>query len=226
LPKAKYPAPEVKTGEVWRCGGHAYMCSDLMEADPTGNRSHLADGSFPGWPRPTLVYTDPPWGQALANGFRTKAGLDRAGYDWTDIYRSISTAAFLLGIPAWFEGPEASTRDGLKVPAAIMDGPGHRLYRRISYFGGNPSGLYYASPAIAPPRLELVSTEGFAVVRQVLECYPPGVLLDPCSGLGGIPLVGERLGWMSVSNELNPARMGRALARMADATGATPERIA
>ncbi len=226
MPKTRCPEPAVTVSSVWRCGNHVYMCSDLMAPDETGYRKQLTEGSFPGVPRPTLVYTDPPWGQGLANGFRTKAGLGRAAYDWTEIYRVIAVAARELGIPAWFEGPEITKPDGMKIPGVIMTGPGYRQYHRISYFGGNSCGLYYASPSVQPPAVQLYSRAGFSVPEQVLRCYPVGTLLDPCSGLGGMPLVAELLGWSSVNNELNPGRMARALARMADACGASPERIA
>lgn len=228
--------PEVHHGEVWRCGGHLYLCSDLMsDSEEAENTWELmtqgqfwCDSAGP-WPRPTLIYTDPPWGQALANGFRTKAGLDHAEYRWTQVYARIAHLAFWLDIPAWYEGPAADTRDGLLVPAAIRnpldERPTHRLYRDMTYMKNNRGGVYYASPQPAPD-LSLGKTHGFAVVEQVLACYPPGVLLDPCSGLGGIALEGEKQGWMSVNNELNPGRMARALARITDLTGAKPERIA
>jgi len=218
----------VGRGDVWRVGGHVYLCSDLMDQNPDecATWNNLVTGVFSGVPRPTLVYTDPPWGQGLANGFRTKAGLDRASYDWTDIYKTIANASRLLGIGAWFEGPAIEKPDGLKIPGILMQGPGYRKYHRLTYMGGKPSGLFYASPTWPAPEFELTDNSGFAAVGEVLAHYEPGVLLDPCAGLGGIPLTGELLGWMSVNNELNPKRMGRALARMADATGAAPVRIA
>ena len=226
----RYPEPPVEPGEAWRAGNHVYLCSDLMAVPEL---EWLLQWAGRGGPDPTIVYTDPPWGQALANGFRTKAGLGRALYDWTDVYARISKLAQLLDVPAWFEGPEASTRDGMRIPAAITTqglGPPHRCYQGITYFGGKPSGLYYCSHRYQPPPLALRSREGFDVVRQVLAKYPrvpsaSACVLDPCSGLGGIPLVAQELGMSSVSNELNPERMGRALARMHYKAGTPPERI-
>jgi hypothetical protein len=221
--KAKNEEPAVSVGSVWRVGGHTYACSDLQSSQLL---PRLSMGDWPGVPRPTLVYTDPPWGQGLANSFRTKAGLGRAEYDWTDIYRNIANGSRVLGIGAWFEGPSIERPDGMKIPGSIMQGHGFRRYHRLAYMGGNPSGLYYASPTIEAPDFELSNNSGFAAVGEVLAHYTPGTLMDPCCGLGGIPLVAEMLGWNSVNNELNPKRMARALARMADVTGAMPVRIA
>jgi hypothetical protein len=226
--RIKIPEPPVADGELWRCGRHVYACSDLMKDDVM---ARVLTGAPP-WPSgqpapvPTLIYTDPPWGQGLANSFRTKAGLGRAEYRWTDIYRSIANMSQLLGIGAWFEGPSMDRPDGMRIPGTLMTCSGYRRYLPITYMGGNPAGLYYASPDVEPPDFELSDNAGFAAVGEVLSHYEPGVLLDPCCGLGGIPLVAEMLGWSSVNNELNPKRMARALSRMAVVTREVPERIA
>ena len=219
-------APEV--GQVWRVGAHLFMCSDLM-APP-----HLQDFSalladVDTTPRPTLVYTDPPWNQGLANGFRTKAGLAHADYHWTEIYRLIADMAEHLEVPLYAEGPKIDGPWGREVPGAMRfrhrpPGTTERGYWPITYFGGKPSGLYYAG-ATPAPTLEFPDPEGWAVVRHVLDAYPAGVVVDPCAGLGGIPLTAEQAGWTSVNNELNPDRLRVAIERMAKATNATPERV-
>lgn len=218
----RYP---VEPGQIWRVGHHWFVCSDLMEPGQTFRKA-LTSGVLP---EPTLVYSDPPWGQGLANGFRTKAGLGRADYLWTDLYRECADFAEQFDVPLWVESSVASSAIGKAVPEVISvlehGTKTHRGYWGISYFGGNPSGLYYAyrSPA---PAVELEGLAGFKVVAKVLSAYRPGVVLDPCSGLGGVPLEAQKAGWASVSNELAPHRVSKALSRVSLASGHEPERIA
>lgn len=219
----------VRSGEVWSCGRHVYLCSDLM-AEPSLLRRLLSTIAAPGRPdRPTLVYTDPPWGQGLAKAFRTKAGLSEPiAYDWTDVYRECAALAELLEVPIWAECSAADTRIGMSVPATLTREAGgtKRGYWPITYFGGNRAGLYYAG-AVPPPDLTLEGADaaGFRPCALALTSYPTGVVLDPCGGLGGIPLTAQRVGWASVSNELSPRRMSTALARMNKTTGETPRRL-
>ncbi len=89
----------VKPGQVWHVGGHQIRCGDLTNADDVAWISQF---------KPVLVYTDPPWGQALASGFRTKADL--ADYvDVWDLYR----AAFQIVHDA-FDNPPTYFEQGNK----------------------------------------------------------------------------------------------------------------
>jgi hypothetical protein len=215
----------VDDGQVWSCGPHLYVCSDLMESGLF--RELLDAGAEWDGPPPTLMYTDPPWGEALAKGFRTKAGRGAASYSWTDIYRECADIAESFDVPLWCESSAAHTRIGLQVPGVITrrNGPTHRAYRAITYFGGNEAGLYYAGAEPAPP-LDLVRTDGFHPLRQVLQWYPIGIVMDPCSGLGGVPLEAQHASWGSISNELDPHRVSKALSRMSKASGHEPRRMA
>lgn len=223
----KGEAYPVQDGQVWRCGAHQYVCSDLMDSTTFRDWLTLPDAVDVSPPMPTLMYTDPPWGQGLANGFRTRAGLGRAEYDWTEIYREVADIAETWDIPLWAECSSIDTQIGMKVPGSIgrRRGATFRGYHAITYFGGNPAGLYYAHRA-PQPDLVLSDNRGFKVVEQVLELYPQGVVIDPCSGLGGVPLTAQKLGWSSVTNELAPHRVSSALSRMSKTSGHEPERIA
>jgi hypothetical protein len=223
---AQGDAYPVEDGQVWVCGPHLFVCSDLMES--VLFRELLDAGMEWGGPPPTLVYTDPPWGEALAKGFRTKAGrAPTALYTWTDIYRECADLAEMFGAPLWCESSAADTRIGLQVPGVISrrEGPTHRAYREITYFGGNRGGLYYAGSEPAPS-VEFVRTDGFQPLRQILQWYPLGIVLDPCSGLGGVPLEAQHASWGSISNELDPHRVSKALSRMSKASGHEPRRMA
>src|SRR5262245_46412250 len=61
----RYP---VMPGQVYRVGLHRLACLDLEILG-------AVERQLEQWPRPTLCYTDPPWGQALAQGFRTNSEL-------------------------------------------------------------------------------------------------------------------------------------------------------
>jgi DNA modification methylase len=70
LPTAPLDAAESQLGEVYELGPHRLMCGDAT--DP----SQVAE--LLGAERPRLIVTDPPYGVSLDNGWRDRAGLNRA----------------------------------------------------------------------------------------------------------------------------------------------------
>lgn len=216
VPGTTFP---VEPGQEWRQGRHTWICADIM-ADDARVRGHLDEV--------TLVYTDPPWGQGLANGFRTKAGLGRATYDWREIYRRAAGYAHERGVPIWAEGSVIDSDYGMPVHGLLAHPGNVRGYWQVTYMGGHPSGLYYSGPEQVHADLatSLDGLKDFEMVRAVLDNYWPGVVLDPCSGLGGVPLVAEQAGWGSVNAELSQWRMSKAMYRMRELTGTEPERTA
>jgi len=207
----------VQPGEVWSVGEHIFVCSDLMESSLFEDLSVKYS--------PTVVYCDPPWGQGLANAFRTKAGLGRASYDWKDIYREVARLGHLHEVPIWVEGSEITREFGAPVPSLIglPDGGTERGYWTISYMGGNPAGLFYAHSQ-KPPVISEKSLVGFKGVREVLFNYS-GRVMDACSGLGGIALEAQHVGLTSVNNELSQWRMSAAMFRMRELTGQEPKQL-
>jgi len=198
---------DVKPGEVWQAGQHRFVCSDLMESDQFDEFVNYS----------TLVYTDPPYTQAMITGYRTKAGLGRGDYKLLDLYGR------LLGLagnrPCYLEG-------GLSVTDQVW----HFIQERsegcarwpITYDRNKPSVLYYAGPP--PPKMTLSNLDDLDIPELVLRTYGHGVVADCCAGRGLTAVSAERAGWMSVNNELHPNRMSAALARLA-AMGSTVERI-
>lgn len=200
---------------VWNVGNHVYVCSDIME-------SSVFDEVESG----TLVYSDPPWGQGLANTFRTTAGFERATYDWKDIYRRVAGFAERQHIPLYVEGSSIDTKFGTPIPHLISrQEKTHRNYWDVTYFGGSRSGVFYSGLNPSPEEMDLTGQKDFEMVTTVLEHYPVGTVIDPCSGLGGIPLEAEKSGWSSFSNELSPFRMSRAMCRMEKLTGYKPREV-
>jgi hypothetical protein len=206
----------VQVGDVWQIGDHIFCCSDLMD-------SFTFETLLEHYP-PAVVYTDPPWGQGLANTFRTKAGLAHATYSWKDIYHRVAQLGHRYDAPVWVEGSEISREFGAPVPSLISrpDGPTQRRYWTISYMGGKAAGLFYAG-AVPPPELTDL-LPGFKGVRQVLSYYS-GRVMDACSGLGGIALEAAKLGLPSINNELNPWRMSVALSQMSELLRKDPVKL-
>lgn len=212
----------VEPGQVWRVTDrHIYVCSDFMESQ-----------QFDEWVAktpPTLMYTDPPWGQALVNGFRTKAGKPRAMYTWQDLYRRVAAWGHQYRIPIWAEASVETHRDGAEVPFTLMaESHPHRGYVQIEYSGHKPCGLFYAG--MEPVDLDLLGrlkgvydgeTPGI-----VMDHYEPGTVIDPCGGRGTTARRGEERGWRSITNEMNPHRMSAAMFRMGRDIDADPEQIA
>lgn len=210
----RYP---VKVGEVWQSGQHVFVCSDLME-------SRLFDEWLDRYTL-DLVYCDPPWGQALANGFRTKAGLGKATYDWLDLYRRVAEIGQASAVPVWVECSKEGTKDGDRVREAIMaESHPHFGYVELTYFRRSAMGLYAASPRPVSEdllsRLRGVDDEISPLI--VLQDYgSSGVVVDPCAGRGLTSRSAQAAGWQSVNNELNPNRVSAALSRL----GGDVERI-
>lgn len=215
----------VKDNQVWRVGDkHVLVCSDLMS-------SQLLDQWVNRHP-PTLLYCDPPWGQGLVNSFRTKAGLGKADYRWEQLYRRIATFGHARGIPVWLEGSAKEHRDGPVIPRTMAHPQTSQFddYFPILYSNKSPAGLYYAADKPMPASLHTGTLAGQHDRKTpgiVMAGYGAnGCVLDPSVGLGGTPVNAEKVGWSSLSNEMNPNRMSAALFRLGKLTKITPERIA
>lgn len=222
----------VEPGQVWRCGSHWFMCSDLMASDAFDHWVAGADSGSIG--RQVVVYSDPPWGQSLVNSFRTKAGLERAAYRWEDLYARIAKIGHSRGWPVYVEGSAMTSRDGRKIPATIEGGAYHHSVE-ITYYRTKPAGLYYCGPSpLHHSVLTRLAGEDDEHTPGIVMAYygsgiygPVGTVIDPCAGRGVTSREAARQGWMSLNNELNPLRVSAALSRMAAFLGGefTPERV-
>lgn len=197
--------------QVWKVGSHTFVCSDLMTSSLYFDV--LADSP------PTLVYCDPPWGNSLLNGFRTKAGKPKATYDWTLLYRRIAALATQYAVDCWLEGSKPSSRDGSQILPTMLNV--HTAQWEITYGSANhPAGLYFSGAVPYPPSLTdaLTGVNDIDTPRLVMQAYPPGgTVADPCSGRGNTSRQAHAAGWSSVLNEMNVNRMSAALARAEDA---------
>jgi hypothetical protein len=177
----------------------------------------------------TLLYCDPPWGQALVNGFRTKAGLDKATYRWEELYHRVAQIGHRGDIPVWIEGSKFESKDGQMIPFAIAhrSSTEHEAYFPITYSRNKPAGLYYAG-TVPHPKILLETLGGEDDVDTpgiVMSAYPKGTVVDPCAGAGLTSRHAERLGWSSVNNELSTYRMSAAIFQMVELTGEEARRL-
>lgn len=226
----------VREGEVWRCGRHYFVCSDAMAS----RRIDQVLNMLPSPLQPSLLYCDPPWGQALLNGFRTKAGLQKANYTWQELYRRLADLGQSRNMPVYMEGSVIEHRDGSKIPAAIahkaIGSDRFSYYWEVKYYRTHPSGLFYAGNRPAPPSLTMVPSP----LTHTDDDYTPGIVMqaygqfsptmrkvvfDPCAGRGQTSRQAETVGWTSVNNELNSNRVSAALVRMAKMIDQEPERV-
>lgn len=215
----KYP---VRRGEVWKVGNHTFVCSDLM------NDSVFHDVLATHSPKPTLLYSDPPWSQGNLNAFQTKAGLPAATYRWEALYQRIAAIAAKFGVPLYIEASHKDSRDGAKVPETIKAAGKATSYWPIFYYRDKPCGLFYAGPTPPPPGLNriLPNLDDEYTPLEVMKAYGPnGVVIDPCDGIGTTPLRAQQAGWGSVTNELHPNRMSVALVTLAKETKTEPVRV-
>jgi hypothetical protein len=198
----------VEPGDLWRLGRHLFLCSDLMAS---GAFDALVASEGPH----TLLYTDPPWGQGLLNGFRTKAGLGRADHEWIDLY--LAAAALAGGVPTWME---SGRRESDRIWNEVLTGE-HVARYEITYYRRSPAVLHYSGSVPSPcdpTGLDDEETPGL-----VMRSYPTGLVVDPMAGRGTTAQRAEELGWRSLNNELNPHRLSAALARVARMSGDRPE---
>lgn len=242
----------VETGQLWRCGDHWFYSSDLMNA--SANRAErtfaavcapLANGLPGASALPRIVYSDPPWGQGNLNTFQTKAGLDRASYDWRQLYLRIAVASGPFHVKhLYIENSHRDSEVGADTYAALTNSPvtakfapeGNRGYWDITYYHrrSNRAGLYHVGSEPFPAALAgdaanpgpLWGRDDDDSPGIVMRAHAPrGIVVDPCAGRGVTSREAERSGWVSFNNELNPYRVSAALARMSKLIGQEPVRI-
>lgn len=197
---AAYP---VKPGQTWECGRHVFTCGSLFRV--------------PGLGASTVIYSDPPWNQGNLTAFRTKAGLDRGGHSWLEVYERISELA--AHRPQFLEG---GRREAAAVQATLAaqlrQGEVVRTWP-IRYYRRHPAVLHYAGPPLAPA-MDPGGLDDDDVPGYLLSRLPCGIVGDPCAGRGVTSRAAEQSGWASVNVELHPNRVSAALARMNTLTGA------
>lgn len=190
----------IKPGEVWESqSGDKVMVGDLTK-DNVKNLCESVD----------LVYVDPPWGQGLLSGFRTKAGIsEKQSFDdfLARMFRVISSVnpkyVFIEMGNAWVDSLcRAGNVSGRKVvdtyPITYND---TRPATLLQFRGSAPSLRVY-------PLLEKVYDDS-ETPRIVVESLNDKVssVLDLCTGRGATAEAAWEHKKVFYGMELNPKRL-------------------
>lgn len=188
---------------VLEIGPHRLLVGDLTV--PTTVPQVMRGG------KASVVYCDPPWGQALLTQFAGKAG----GPPRLPWLAFLDALAFTISAHAAPDAPifvEMGRQWVGDMDEAMKRWAMPLLRRWEVTYGSNkaPStvALYGTGPA---PDITLPNTHGEAVTRSLLGAVvkPGDIVLDPCMGLGMTARVAHPLGGHVRGVELVPERMER-----------------
>lgn len=196
-------------------GKHRVLCKDI----------ELMKG-YPFAVRPDVVYVDPPWGSALANGFRKKASLEmpqRTDY-WNGFLPSlIRQCNASKGAVFCEQGRNWANRTMMLFEAA-----GYHITNvwQITYYKRDPAVLFRAvfhrNPDVGFD-LDLNGMDDEHTPLAVLSRYPRGsIVYDPCTGRGGTAIAAHKQKCVFLGCELNPRRLAVTLKELAILTGRKP----
>ena len=209
----EYP---VKPGETWTVGSEATLiCGDLME---DWILSRLVTE------QPDLIYCDPPWGAALASGFRTKAGVGgKANYP--KLLVRVFILVRRLGVPSYFENGVKWTELMRNIAQQQSVIP-HTTWD-ITYYKKHAATLtaFDFHPATELPDYTGMDddfTPGLAIDTHTKR---GDLVLDPMTGRGLTAVSAIERSRRFVGSELSPYRASVTLRKLSDLTGRKAERI-
>lgn len=206
----EYP---VRAGDVWSVGDrHIFVCGDLQGESRIDK---VVDEL-----KPQLMYTDPPWTNSLATGFRTKAGVDgekgkKVNVD--DLIKRILGFAKTLKVPCFIEGG-CSEKDMNRRTISETGGLLHREWQ-IKYGKNLPCMIYFADYREHPTEdfnQEITGEDDIYTPFHVIHWYKPNYVFDPCGGRGTTAVMAGAAGCGSILHELSPYRMADAIKFTAD----------
>tara|TARA_R110000787_G_scaffold114837_1_gene224664 strand:- start:1739 stop:2449 length:711 start_codon:yes stop_codon:yes gene_type:complete len=218
----------VKFGDVWTVGNSAVLiCGDIEQ----GHGDMLPD--YLVWGPVSLLYCDPPWGAALARGFRTKSGVDGDSGKIVDF--DIFLRRFALIAKLYYEVPTLvemglSWEDDMDAAFIHADAQVVSKRWRTTYYGSRPSSLHLYQWAGAPLLSDVPNFEGMddgktpALAVSSL-CREGSMVVDLFTGRGLTAKEALGIGRGFGGLELSPYRASAALTTMAGITGATPKKI-
>ena len=201
----------VRDGEVWEIqvptnGATGFvMCGDLEEGCFTSLIERVGL-------RPNVIVMDPPWGQALAQGFRTRACRPKPVV-WETVLACIvkealehrPRVAFIEFGLDWFGDLDAEVaRWGYRV---------HTIWN-VVYYRTKPCLWCYVIPEDALPEesatgMKLHGLDDIkATERTIIQATRPGDIIgDPCTGQGHMCVTALENGRYFVGTELAPRRL-------------------
>ncbi|NWJ46443.1 MAG: hypothetical protein HXX08_11240 [Chloroflexi bacterium] len=208
----------VDYGDIWQVGKHFLCCGDIEQNHA---ERFLATGRF----RPDIVYTDPPWGAALATGFRTKAGLSR----------QVDYAAFLAAFADSLQAvPIVFVEMGAKWEGQLHEALNHNQYKlarrwEITYYRTRRAILLaYTKYQFSIPILgDFTGLDDADTPLAVLQknTSTNQVVFDPCTGKGLTALAADKLHLQFIGMELSPTRLAVGIERLCKQGNYTAQKI-
>ena len=210
-----------RSGDVWQLGPHIVAVGDIEK----GHTHELAAQCAP-----DMLYSDPPWGANLANSFRSQAGLtDSANY------RNVLHEVAEIGMESGLAFIEMSVRDtGLLEQLLLQAGAQTMLKFSIKYSGNRPCTLIAATTergATVLTRDPYPDPTGFSdnwtgTPTWAIHNFCPvgGLVIDPCTGLGGTLKAAHLLNRRFVGTEINPQKLAEVV-QWAASEGLNPVKV-
>jgi predicted RNA methylase len=208
----------VHDGQLWSVGGHKLLCADLERGAADRLINHVN-------PKPSLVYTDPPWGANLHSGFRAKAGLPQAAsyHNMQRAWLSVCAATSPITLS---EIGYQTARELVQLAADVgLDCVGQW---KIHYPNGPCLLLALVPVELEAPTLpDLTGLDDRKPDPAIEALTEPGDdVIDFCAGLGATALACHRTGRRFTGSELHPNRCSATLERLRKASGQQPQLVA
>lgn len=193
----------VRPGDWWAAGPHRFICGDVAAGALLSLVARLPEPA-------AFVYTDPPWGPANIQYWRTLAG--RAGGDpvpttFSVLLQAIADGIVLSGAPVvWIES-------GVRWSGAVRTVLGPLLPPLAGEwtvtYGRPPRPNRLLGFSATPIDGTAEGLHGFAVTAWAFDrsAVPGGIVVDPCVGRGMTARFAHRHGMACWGCEFNPARL-------------------
>jgi len=211
---------DVQPGDVWLAGPHVLVCGDLERGDHM-KLLHVVD-------QPAMAYIDPPWGSALARGFRTKAGVDGGPGHRVDFGVLLSLIIQAVKHCSGHAFLEIGRLQEKVLRDAISAGGGRVLDRwDTTYYKRYPCVLIHAgwAPGLRPATTSADGMDDAHTPLWAIEQFSNtgDTVLDVCAGRGLTAISCEAAGRRFVGLELSSYRASVTLTKL-EALGHAPNR--
>jgi len=207
----------VKPGDIWQIGPHILACGDHEKGAGREFLDRFGD--------PQMTMTDPPYNQAAAQSYRTKAMVP-GQVQWQDFIKNLlyqicraEYAVIETGVTAALDFIER----------CLVGGMIHEDTWEITYFGDRPCRLSAFHRHGAKQRSIQGDPTGLdeqAATEWAVEQFsdPGSIVFDPCMGQGLTAVTCHKLGRIAYGTELHPRRLAVTIDKLAK-LGLSPARI-
>ena len=197
----------VSPGDVWGVGSHIIACGDIENGDAKKLLDRLGEV-------PELTYVDPPWGPALATGYRTKAGVPRK----VDYWGLIDQILEIVSVTRNDVFIEQGQRWTGKLKERVEASGGCVLGEwDVTYFRRLQSKLIRVrwGSSVAENLVDFTGMDDDDTPEAAIRNYSGegATIFDCCTGQGATAVAAENAGRKFVGLELHPGRISEALSK-------------